>query len=395
MKTITAFVLAAALLFVAPLQANPADREQQMYDAASDALDSNNYQPAANMFREVARMKGDYADAATYWLAYTQNRMGQRSEALATLLDLQKNHPKSKWAQDGKALEVEIRQSAGQTIKPENVSDEELKLMALNGLMHTDPERAIPTIEKVLAGNSSAKVKDRAIFVLSQSQAPRAMEVLARLARDGSHPDLQAKALKYLGIMGGDRSRKLLADVYASSNDVKIKKSILRSYMVSGDRDRLLALAKAEPNPELRGDAVSQLGVMGAQAALAELYTTENDIKIRKQIIRAMFIGGGAEKLTEIARTERVPELRIAAIKNLGLMGGAKSAQALQSLYETDSSAEVRKAVIHGLFLQSNAKALVALARKEKDPGMKKEIISKLSLIHSSEATDYLLEYLQ
>ncbi|HEX9984948.1 MAG TPA: HEAT repeat domain-containing protein, partial [Thermoanaerobaculia bacterium] len=353
MKTILAITILATLTLVAPAHANYAfpegaddqghgsDQRDHMYDAATDALDNNDFRAAASMYRELARGTGEYADASTYWLAYTQNRMGQRSEALATLLDLQKRFPKSKWAQDGKALEVEIRQSAGQTIKPEGVSDDELKLMALNGLMHSDPERAIPTIEKVLAGSASPKVKDRAIFVLSQSRSPRALEVLSRLARDGSHPDLQSKALKYLGIMGGESSRKLLGDVYASSNDLKLKKSIMKSYMISGDRDRLLALARSESNPELRGDAVNQLGILGAQGALADLYGSESDVKIRKQIIRAMFIGGSADKLTEIARNEKVLDLRLAAIKNLGLLGGAKSSQSLLAIYDSENTPEV------------------------------------------------------
>ena len=36
----------------------------------------------------------------------------------------------------------------------------------------------------------------------------------------------------------------------------------------------------------------------------------------------------------------------------------------------------------------------MALARKEQDPAMKKEIVQKLSLMHSKVATDYLLELL-
>jgi hypothetical protein len=36
----------------------------------------------------------------------------------------------------------------------------------------------------------------------------------------------------------------------------------------------------------------------------------------------------------------------------------------------------------------------VALARKVQDPALKKEIVQKLSLLHSKVATDYLLELL-
>ena len=373
---------------------SPADREAERYDDGTDALDDQEWRRAAESFREVAAMKGKHAAGALHWLAYAQNKMGQRSEALSTLVDLQKQYPKSKWAEDGKALEVEIRQSAGQRIEPENVDNEELKLMALNGLMNSNPERAIPILEKVIRGNGSSKMKEKAIFVLSQSGSPRALEMLSALARDAAQPELQSKAIRNLGILGGEPSRKILADVYTSSNDSRVKRAVLKSYMIAGDKGRLLTLARGEKVPELRAEAVQQLGIMGARQELAELYSVESSVEVRKKIIQAMFIGGNAEKLAELARTEKVLELRLAAIKSLGLMGGQNAGPLLVSIYESDHAPEVKKAAIQGLFLQNNAKALVALARKEKDRGMKKQIVSKLSIMGSEESATYLMELL-
>jgi HEAT repeat protein len=202
------------------------------------------------------------------------------------------------------------------------------------------------------------------------------------------------KALKYLGIAGGERSRMVLADVYNGTTDVRIKKSVLKSYMIAGDKARLLQLAKAEQNTELRGDAISQLGIIGARNELADLYANEQSVELRKKIIQAMFIGGNAEKLYDIARNEKNEELRLTAIRNLGLLGGSKTGTLLNQMYESDPSPAVRKAVINGLFLQGNAKALVALARKEKNREMKKEIVQKLSLINSQDATEFLVELL-
>ncbi|HMF94883.1 MAG TPA: HEAT repeat domain-containing protein, partial [Vicinamibacterales bacterium] len=71
------------------------------------------------------------------------------------------------------------------------------------------------------------------------------------------------------------------------------------------------------------------------------------------------------------------------------------TSEALTSIYSSDTSADVRKAVVNALFLQSNASALVTLARAERNPEMKKEIVSKLSLMKSKEATDYLMELLK
>ena len=371
------------------------EKEEDLYDQGNDAIDEHDWKRAARAFQKVADMRLSHADAALYWLAFSQSKMGMRSEALSTLLQLKSTYPKSKWNDEANKTELEIRQSAGQQIEPEHVDDEELKLIALNGLMQSDPDRAVPVLDRILQTSKSSKLKDKALFVLSQSSSPQAYDVLSRVARNGANPELQRRAVRYLGIMGGERNRKLLADLYASTSDIDTKKSVLRSYMVAGDRDHLYALAKGEQNPELRAEAVSQLGLIGAREELAELYKTESSTAVRKKIIQAMFIGGNAEKLFDIARNEPNLDLKLTAIKNLGIMGGERTGQFLMSLYDSDQRTDVRKTIINSLFIQGNAQALVALARKEKDPELKKAVISKLSLINSKIAADYLMEYLR
>jgi HEAT repeat protein len=307
---------------------------------------------------------------------------------------LQKSYPKSKWVEDGKTLEVEIRQSAGQQIEPEHVADEDVKLMAINGLMNSDPERAIPILEGILNGHQPVKLKERALFVLTQSGSQRAFDIVVRTAKSGP-PDLRERAVRTLGILGGERSRGVLADIYNATNDLDVKKSVLKSYMISGDRARLLALAKGESNSELRQDAVMQLGVIGARNELTELYAGEPSIEVRKKILQAMFIGGNSEKLGEIARNEKVLDLKVTAIRNLGLLGGGRSGELLLSLYNTDPRPEVRNGVIEALFIQGNAKTLISLARAEKDPQNKRRIVEKLSVMGSKDATDYLMEFLK
>ncbi|MBV9226870.1 MAG: HEAT repeat domain-containing protein, partial [Acidobacteriaceae bacterium] len=70
-------------------------------------------------------------------------------------------------------------------------------------------------------------------------------------------------------------------------------------------------------------------------------------------------------------------------------------ADVLVSIYKSDSNHDVRKAILNALFLQGNGKALVDLARSEKDPEMKAEIVRQMSLVHSKEVTDYMMEILK
>jgi phenylpyruvate tautomerase PptA (4-oxalocrotonate tautomerase family) len=45
--------------------------------------------------------------------------------------------------------------------------------------------------------------------------------------------------------------------------------------------------------------------------------------------------------------------------------------------------------------MHNDAKALVDLARKESDPAMKRTIVERLTMMHSKEATDYMMELLK
>jgi hypothetical protein len=134
---------------------------------------------------------------------------------------------------------------------------------------------------------------------------------------------------------------------------------------------------------------------MRASSELSQLYTTESSVEIKKSILQSMFVGGDNDKLIELAKNEKDPELRKTAIRNLGLMKRPGTTEALTAIYASDTSVEVKKAVISALFIQSNASGLVTLARAEKNPELKKDIVSKLSNMKSKEATDYLMELLK
>ena len=371
------------------------DRADELYQEGREAIEEGRFDRAVERFTTLIDLKTSRIDAALYWKAYSLAKLGRRDAALGSLAELQKRFAGSRWSRDAKSLEVEVRQASGQTVTPESQNDEELKLLALRGIMQSDPEQAYPIIEKMLTGANSPKVKDRALFVLSQSRGARARDIIANVAKGNANPDLQLKAIQYLGIMNGPDNRQLLADVYKSSPDPAVKKRILRSFMVAGDKERLLAVAKTETAAELRGEAVQQLGVMHAGAELNELYQSESSADVKKRIIQAMFVGNQADTLIELAKGERDPELRKTAIRTLGLMKSAGTAETLASIYGSDSSPDVRRAVVHALFLQNNAKALVDLARAEKNTDMKKEIVSRLSIMKSKVATEYLMELLK
>lgn len=304
--------------------------EEGSYDQARTLIERDQYERALSILDRLIENAGPRTDAAMYWKAYSLSKLSRKSDALAVLNDLEKQFPKSAWRNDARALDVEIRQASGQSVSAD-APDDEVKLLALRGMMQSDPETTLPILEKLLAGNSSVLVKDRALFVLGQSRAARAREVLANVARRGPNPDLQVRAIRYLGMRSDQESRQVLADVYASTDDTQVKRTILRSFMIGNARDRLLNVAKSEKLAELRGEAIQQLGVLGATTDLDALYRNESDREVKQRIIDALSIGQHAPELVALARAEKNPDLKKAIVLRLSTM---KSPEAREYMLE-------------------------------------------------------------
>ena len=367
--------------------------EQQLYVLATAAMDESRWDRALELFAQVVALKGERLDGALYWKAYVQNKLGQRSEALATVQQLLKSQPGSRWVSDAKALDVEVRSASGQPVKPEAESDDDLKLLALNGLLNADAEQATAILQTLLLGPQSRKIKQRALFVLSQSKAPKSRELLISVAKGSSNPDLQRDAVNYLVITRSTENKQILDDIYASNADKEVKRRILQAYMISGERDQLLAAARIEKDITLRIEAVRQLSMMNATEPLAQMLQSEVNAEVKSELLKAFMKAGDADRVSLVARGDADMKLRIEAIYGLGLMSKEKTASMLVELYRVPTqSIEARKVVISALFSQGNAKALVEIARRETNPELRKQLVQYLSMMKSKEATDYMME---
>jgi hypothetical protein len=364
--------------------------EDELYSSAKDALDNSEYDNAIRQFDEVVKVHGRRADGAMYWKAYALNKAGNKAQALTAIGELRKSYPKSNWLRDAGALEQEIRGADN----PENISDEELKLLAIQSLMNSNPEKAVPLLEKIIMGNYSPKLKDRALFVLSQSDSDKAQQILMGLAKANNQPDLQKRAIRYLGMNGNGRNRAVLKEIYNSSTDVGVKKTVFQAWLMCGCKDDVASLARTEKNPELRREAIRYLGMMGGRAELLEFYKNSPDVQTREEAVGAMLLCGCAHELAEIVQTEKDPAVLDKAINTLGLVGGDESLAALTKVYNSQADLAIKKKVINALFLHGAGKEMVALAKKETNPELKRSLIQKMSMMSSPEISDYMMEIL-
>jgi hypothetical protein len=309
--------------------------DDRLYQDGQRALDSRRWDQALEDFNQVAARAGSRADGALYWKAYTLNKLGRRDEAVAAIAELRKSYASSRWLDDAKALEVEVKQASGQKVAPESESDEDLKLMAINGLMQSDSERAIPLLENLLKGAQSPKLKERALFVLAQSSVPKAQQLLEQVARGGGNPDLQVKAINYVGVARrkqGAGNGQLLAEIYASTNDANVKRAILSAYMANRDTEHLLQIAKTEKAPELRLDAIRYVGSGSGGDALVAIYGSEQDRQVKQTIVETLFAHGNAKALVDLARNEKDAEMKKTIVRYLSTMRGKEATDYLMEI---------------------------------------------------------------
>jgi tetratricopeptide (TPR) repeat protein len=235
---------------------------ESQYSQARQRIDSNQYDRALEPLDRVISAKGERADAAMYWKAYSLMKLARRDEAISTLGQLTKQFPTSPWVKDARALEVEVKQAAGQNVSTDT-ADDELKLLALQGIMRSNPDTALPAVEKLLAGSGSVRLKERALFVLSQSRNDKALGIIGNVARTNSNPDLQQRAIRTLGQSNSPEATNTLVAVYKADNSVETKKAVI-SALASSSRNTaavtaLVTLGRAERNPELKTRIVQHL----------------------------------------------------------------------------------------------------------------------------------------
>jgi HEAT repeat protein len=383
-----------ALPALAGVQVATADeRRSEAYREGQRALDDQDWVAASRIFGKIASGSGDEIDAALYWKAYADWKRMQKKDALEGLRRLLSSYPKSAWADDAKALELEIRD--GQPTKDARTDDdEELKLYALDGLMQVEPEKAVPILEKLLAGSSSSRIKQRALFVLSQSDSPKAREILLRVARTGQPMELRREAVRNLGIAGDPEDIAALQELARDRQTPdEIKETVVEAYLISGEHGQLLEIAKSDPNPRIRAKAIEALGASDAMPALRQLWTTERDPAIRKKLLEAFGIAGDVETLAKAAR-DNDPDIRRKAIEGLAISNSPGASRALHQLYTELKDQSDRRKVVEAFMIQGDAKTLLEMFRAERDPAMKKIIFQQLTVMDDPEATRLILEVL-
>lgn len=267
--------------------------------------------------------------------------------------------------------------------------DEELKIAAVEALMSAPPEQALPIVERVMAGNHSDEVKERALFILSQIDEPEAQAILLDTARTGSG-DLQHEAIRMIGIGGDEATLASLKEIYAAG-DTDVKESVLEAYLIADDAAAVLEVASTTEDPEAFEEAVEILGAMGALEELREL---RERVGNSEEIVEAYAIAGDYESLREMALDPSDPDIQEEAIESLGIVGGPEVNATLMEIYRGADSDRIREAALEGMLFSGYDEGVLNLFRESNDSEEKRELLEMLVMMDSDAAMQIIDETL-
>jgi HEAT repeat protein len=262
---------------------------------------------------------------------------------------------------------------------------EALKISALEALISAPPERALPIVTKVLDSDSSADLKERALFVLSQIDLPEAQTLLVETARTGNK-DIRREAIRMIGIGGDPKALAALGAIY-TAGDGDTKDAVLEAYLIADDSDAVYQIAANTQDPEEFEDAVSMLGAMGATDELRALRDRPGMAEV---LINAYAVAGDVESLTALATDSSDPERQAQAIHGLGIAGGDEVGDTLVGVYRNTDVPEVKDAVLEGLLIAGQDQAVLELFNESKDAAEKRELLETLVIMDSDAVWDLI-----
>ncbi|HEX5161378.1 MAG TPA: HEAT repeat domain-containing protein [Steroidobacteraceae bacterium] len=259
--------------------------------------------------------------------------------------------------------------------------DEELAIAALEGLMAQPAERALPILKKVLAGSQTTRVKQRALFVLSQIDSAEARQVLAQTSRS-SDAAMRGEAIRAIGIGGDPKSLDALKEIY-DTGSADVKQEVLQAWLISDHKEAVYQVALNAKTEDEANAAIRMLGAMGASEELRKLGDRPN---ASRGLVEAFAISGDLASLRKIAEGNGDREVRLDAIRKIGIVDSDAARTALRDIYTRSTDAGIKDAALQGMLIADDDEGVLALYRAAKTPDEKRALMRMLSTMDGEAA---------
>lgn len=292
---------------------------------------------------------------------------------------------------------------------PEHCRDEtEVQLAALNGLVHMNPDRALPVLRQIMERRDECApvLRRRAIFLIADMESPESVDLLLEAARTDPDVEVRRQAVFWLSEVDDPRAIRALEQVLRQADDEQIRERAVFALSQHDDpRARQLLRNVAQDrsmSTELRGRALFWLGTEGGDDDLdflKDMFGRVGDAELQEKVLMAV---AQAERrqdvdwLLSIAGDEQVQrDLRAKAVFWAAEAGAP--AAALGSLYDRVQDRELKEKVLFGLSESEQPEAidrLIRIARTERDPELRKRAVFWLANSNDPRAEDVLMELL-
>ena len=145
-----------------------------------------------------------------------------------------------------------------------------LRLVWLNGVR---ADASLALMQKLAENDSQAKrLRDGAIFAISQHDGQEALNLLLRDAKSGASPQERSQALFWLAQRAGAKAAAAITDAIANDPDTQVKKRAVFALSQLPPDDgvpKLIQIARSQRNPEVRKQAFFWLGQSHDSRAIA------------------------------------------------------------------------------------------------------------------------------
>jgi HEAT repeat protein len=382
----------------------------KMFRAGRDMIENEEWAKAAETFRGFIETypRDTDVDAALYWYAYALKRQGHTKEAAKALKRLIKEHRLSGWREEADAMLTELAPALGQTQIIDDAlgrENEELKLIALQSLFESNPERALGFVAEWLKPNSTAsrRMKESAVSLLGAHGGKQAIPILLEIARNQPDAKLRQTAIHRLGEAGGEAVMDELMRIYAADADPNIKRQVLHALArMDGARAdaKLLEIAqRGGEDLELRKTAISRLGERdGAFDHLVRIYDADRTVEIRKRLLNTFNESDDPRalaKLIEVARTGDNVELRKYALRRLGEKNNEEMAEELMRFYLAERDLDVKREILHAFSDMNSPRARAKLHEIARNPAenavLRRTVIHRIGERNDAQTVELLI----
>ncbi|MCC6745284.1 MAG: HEAT repeat domain-containing protein [Acidobacteria bacterium] len=396
-----------------------AEAERKAIAEARDAMGRNDWGAAVDRLRASMERfpTGAQMDASLYWYAFSLKKLGRSKQSLEAVTRLLSEFKDSQWAKDARALAIELGSSGFDDPEIRRSDDDDLKIIALQGLFDTNPQRALTIATGLVKPGSKASpaLREGALMLLGQSGDPAAIDTLLDVVKTGETVGLRRSAVIGLSQNLTDRQDRpadarivaALREIAQSSTDEEVARMAV--YSLAHDdspagRKFIEQLAISAKIQDIRQHAILTMGGYDDDASvesLIRIYDANADTEAAQFVVIALSNSSrpkAAEKLMQIFRTAKDDDLRRMAIIHLSNDNPDKAIEALSAAYASETSVEVKSGIIDAIAQIDDPRAkrkLIEIARTEKVHELRKRAVFWIAESDDPEASQYLEELIK